>query len=651
MEDIGGLRSFIAALWTAFLCDPPYSATFSLHLKTLECPSYPFSDSIRDFCRAINRDEASQLQNNLMRPERAASRPLDGATQPQLFDLLEYAILCSSRSCVDVLTKYIKSVAPTDPNGTGNIFHRLTESIGFASKSVVNSVLHHDEFLQASNHITNRAQLISDVVHALAEKVYPALNTKDFFGRLPLHYASLYGLTGLCSAYLEHMVTTQETSSAQIQRPLFVTDADKYTCLDLSILGGHLQTTKRLLESLQSATLIGGVEFVDGPEYLIGQALNVALRRHNDPQRAQLAQYLLSLLPDITHAGPYGEMALYFAARYGCQDLSQDIVARCASPQKLLNTPHSLHGWTPLIAACVEGHPSEVTILTVSGADPVLSDAQGWTAKEHAAFRGHLNIAKLLLRTTPGNKVQLDYETAVETESKTPLRTLPSHRRQLPVAEEKTQILLTLGPSNTRSKKQVADISPLLVRQDGLPCDNAGYALSIDGIYANGPKPFIRLPIFEDTINQPWWFSTDDADRAGFVFNLVRLDDLDREDGTLIASGIALLKDLKRGFAFQHESLDRDYTIPLLQKETRALAGTVTFAFLIITPLPCPNAPPEATCGFWKTGLPTQVVGHRGTSAGTMRIWNFLAKYTLGSGANAAARNSLQIGENTIQVS
>lgn len=312
-------------------------------------------------------------------------------------------------------------------------------------------------------------------------------------------------------------------------------------------------------------------------------------------------------------------MALYFAARYGCQDLSQDIVARCASPQRLLNTPHPLHGWTPLIASCVGGHPSEVTILTLSGADPVLSDAQGWTAKEHAAFRGHLDIAESLLRTTTGDKVQPDYKTAIEIESKTPLRGLPSHRRQLPVAEEKTQILLTLGPSNTRIEKQVADISPLLIRQDGSPYDTAGYALSIDGIYTNGPKPFIRLPILEDLINQPWWFSTDDTDRAGFVFNLVRLDDLDREDGTLIASGIALLKDLKRGFAFQHESLDRDYTIPLLQKETRALAGTVTFGFLIVTPLPRPNAPPEATCGFWKTGPPTQVVGHRGTSACKIR--------------------------------
>ncbi|KAL8816565.1 MAG: hypothetical protein Q9191_008307 [Dirinaria sp. TL-2023a] len=178
---------------------------------------------------------------------------------------------------------------------------------------------------------------------------------------------------------------------------------------------------------------------------------------------------------------------------------------------------------------------------------------------------------------------------------------------------------------------QAVDINPILDCQYNSSYGYAGYALRINAICAIGPTLLIRLPVLGDHINDPWWFHGDSTNRAGFVFNLVRLNDQYHDNATLIASGSAILEDLERGFSSKHESLNRDYTIPLLQTDGSQFAGTVTFSFLQIRGFPCQDIRVEAKAGFWKTGTSTQVVGHRG------------------SGANTAARSNLQIGENTVQ--
>lgn len=50
------------------------------------------------------------------------------------------------------------------------------------------------------------------------------------------------------------------------------------------------------------------------------------------------------------------------------------------------SSTHIGRGWTS----------SAAQLLVEAGADVGKMDSFGWTAKEHAALRGHLNIAKLL---------------------------------------------------------------------------------------------------------------------------------------------------------------------------------------------------------------------------------------------------------------
>ncbi|KAL8821217.1 MAG: hypothetical protein Q9191_007357, partial [Dirinaria sp. TL-2023a] len=289
LQEIEKLRNFVSALGRICVLDAPDSAMLSLRLRLFQRTSHPFADSIEDLCLAIYEDEASSLQQ-LFQEIGLESQALEKERQSLLYDLLEYAAMCFSRTCIGFLARYIQSSAPIDLNGTGSIFHRLTESIGLARKPVMDADDHRDNPQSVRHSTASRAQLVSYIVHMLAKNLSPALDTKDCFGRLPLHYASSYGLTTLCSAYLAHMVPNRDASSAQILQPFLSADVDGYTSLQLSVLGGHVETTNILLETLQSATTVDGIDFGDRPRTIIEEALDVALAGLNDPKRSQLAE-------------------------------------------------------------------------------------------------------------------------------------------------------------------------------------------------------------------------------------------------------------------------------------------------------------------------------------------------------------------------
>lgn len=55
--------------------------------------------------------------------------------------------------------------------------------------------MNHLERLSAFEGISQAIRLLSDMVYTLPKKVRPVLNQKDCFGRSPVHYAAVYGLT------------------------------------------------------------------------------------------------------------------------------------------------------------------------------------------------------------------------------------------------------------------------------------------------------------------------------------------------------------------------------------------------------------------------------------------------------------------------
>lgn len=596
LKEIDALRKFVVILWPICVGDPPCDATFSLHLRSHETPDVK-ENHIGKLSSIILQNDASSLQD-VLRRHGSRSQRQDGKLQTLLSDLLEFSLMCLSNKCVSALLPHIRSLAPNDPSGAGNFFHRLTRTIGLGSKASSNQLMHHGEPLPAFEGISQAVGLLSDIVYKFPEKVRPALGQKDCFGRSPVHYAALYGLTNLCSTYLKCLTNEQGVPSALLTSSLVSRDADGLTPLQLSVRSGHYETTQVLADFCRRIAAVGDVTCSN--EVVLG-ALNQAITRSTHYGDPQTAHYLVSTLENdsLNVLTP-----LYLAAQQGCHRLLEDIVAKSSDPGKLLNTPDTLECRTPLMVASAEGHIQTVKILTQLGADSATCDRKGWTAKDHAAFRGHLEIAEWFEDRgahEQGRLSQCPVDKSEITHQKTTLHSPPSYQRPLPVAKDRTQILLSIGPANTRSSLEGVDISPLLFYHDGEPCDYSGFALQILPEAASGPIALVQLPLLEHNINDPWCYSAEDKDRVTFTFNLIQLDNENDVDGSLLASGVAVLKDLQRGFSVNHESLDRDYTIPLLRREDLKLVGKVTFSFLAVTPLPHPCKTPEGRSGFWKS--------------------------------------------------
>ena len=343
-----------------------------------------------------------------------------------------------------------------------------------------------------------------------------------------------------------------------------------------------------------------------------------------------------------------GRTDLYCAAQDGHEDIVRAILASTAQSQNLVNLAETINGWTPLFVACINGHLPVVKLLLDAGSGPGMCDLAGWTEKEHAAFRGHMKVAELIashgagdngdsassviLRrgiVRPGELLKSTLGSEMKTSSRLkPSGNAPKHPW---TQRNSSQILVTLGPANTRSSLKAVD---LVNRSFDHMTNNSHEGTFGVMVKAGGTKSTLEfridLPIHENMINEPLVFAADDPDNVSLVFEIFRSSSSNNKGVQIIGTGIAVLKSLRRGLGPNRESLIRDFTSPILENGSMTYIGSVTCSILVVTPFCPPKLPLRASHGFWKSGS-TEIVGHRGF------------------GANSTARTNLQIGENTIQ--
>ena len=109
----------------------------------------------------------------------------------------------------------------------------------------------------------------------------------------------------------------------------------------------------------------------------------------------------------------------------------------------------SARGWTPLFIACVEGHLSIVKLLLDAGANQHKLDCFGWTAKEHASFRGYLEIAALLGSSEVNDALPSNYSTV---EPLPFLDSIAVKDNDSSMERARSHILVTVGCPNTREE-------------------------------------------------------------------------------------------------------------------------------------------------------------------------------------------------------
>ena len=139
------------------------------------------------------------------------------------------------------------------------------------------------------------------------------------------------------------------------------------------------------------------------------------------------------------------------------------------------------------------------------------------------------------------------------------------------------------------------------------------FCAEVQAINDDQASNVVQLPILEDKANKPWRFLTNNPKNFKLAFKIYHSTTSAHKEDLLISSTIALLDKLKQGLGPARESLIRDFTIPILQKNNLNFIGTVTFYMLVVTPYPHPDPKQRIAKKFLLPGskcLPT--IGHRG---------------------------------------
>lgn len=661
LEDLERINKCIVDLSRARVESQSSSTHVSLFLHSFRARFYSSFLSPNAAYLAILEDDISALDYVLREQYHKGEGPTPSYNM-FLIAMLQFSVLRGSKNCVEKLLSLTGSLTNMNLHDGVNCFHCLPISVG-RRLVIKDQQRQRLRLLESIESLENNRSLLAYILSRLSTSQHGALEQKDSFGRLPLHYAAMYGLLEMAQTYLKCMQTQRQFSGSAAADAVLLQDSEGYTPLHLGVLGGYPSITKLLLEVYEEGDDRDEKVKDRKLQTVLGPLLRIALLSDS----IEIAQILIAHRVNINHQGLCGETAIYTAAKNGRVNYVKALIELSSSHSIDFDLRESVRGWTPLFIACVEGHLPVIKLLLDAGANPRVYDFSGWTVKEHAVFRGHMRIASWLTKFTPA---ELDFPfnnvksvavveflgpgsngvTQGKYDKKSSLMPPRASSHQFQTNKAESQILFTLGPSNTRTSLKAVELSTCLPGHPYAAHPETGYSLEIGVIGATGSKQVIQLPMLEDMTNAPWVFRANDLGNVKIVFDVFRITNYSGRDNAFVGSGVALLHSLKEALRLKHESLKRDYTVPILEKATLKLIGSVTFSVLVATPFPHPTVNPIATRGFWKNEGPIQVVGHRGDFPRKLsNVKN--TKHCTGSGANSIERTNLQIGENTVQVS
>lgn len=190
-------------------------------------------------------------------------------------------------------------------------------------------------------------------------------------------------------------------------------------------------------------------------------------------------------------------------------------------------------------------------------------------------------------------------------------------------------MLVSLGTMDVRKSGQAVTLDRIpLTNAHSTQLDTAlSIVISADG--ADGEPEVFDLPVQDNVSTEPVVFHAQDPTKVKLFFDLIPTYSGSKD--RIVGRGVALLSSIRPSIGSKRMVLQGDLTVPLMASTTMDVIGSVTFNFLIITPFTHPNMSITENQTYWKSMASTMVIGHRGL------------------GKNIAGRQSLQLGENTIQ--
>lgn len=359
-----------------------------------------------------------------------------------LVNLLNKASLYQSFKCVDELLDIIPSLRdPTDIN-VRNFFHHHVIALGKNHKRIQelnagesNGKDHHAldaKTVAEQKHYSNlsfeaaappyySSKLVGAfgpdgvnsndspaallyILGKLPAHLRPCLLQRDNYKRTPLHYSSQYGLVEVTKIIIESLKEWGAWNpDISIDDDVTWGDTEGLTPLHLAVLGPHPLTAATLLSYTNPSKPVSSPQLIHLATRLNSPALIKAL--------LSAKGFDVNYCDEETQETP-----LYVAAKLNLCEAAACLLENGANTE----LTEKLFGWSPIFAAATEGFEKMVKLLVEHGANYIAFDESGWTPMEHAALRGHLNIAKMVkisghLEITHPRVSQSDQDLAAET--------------------------------------------------------------------------------------------------------------------------------------------------------------------------------------------------------------------------------------------
>lgn len=593
LEDIEKLQALINGISRAYQSPRPDTQLTgpSLHLKVFydQVPeASPYLTAINGYVRT---DQASDL-TNVLKKMHFILDAFPTKLQTLFFSLLALSISSRAWTCAKILVT--EELALKGVHVDHNCLNYLIGVTGRRCKRGANKD-NHSESVDRSLEEAGTS-LFLQMLEQLGPRSKDVLQTKDAVGRLPLHYSAIYGLAEICQSILESLHDGHRDTSAD-GKAILTADNEAFTPLHWAVICGHIEITRLFLTTLDADLQTVNEAQDQHLHGTLSSLLLIALRYQDD----DMVRLLASSHIKISHQSSSGETSLYVAAQIGREDYVTMLLKTASHQNASIDVPETAYRWSPLFIACVEGHLPVVELLLQAGANETLVDYLGWTAKEHAAFRGHLPTAEKLRMSkfagATGEPAQKSCNATIT----------PKYHLRPNCA----YIVVNLGVMQIGKQIKSVDLQRFLPELHGAEPDTT-LSLEISTLAGSNASHLLRLPLLNDPVDDTFVFPNEDPSEARLTFKLFHATSAYGHKGTLVGSGTVLLQDDRNCFGAQRESLVREHSVPILEKQTMEFLGTVTFTVVVARPYPDLNTP-TSSMDFLEKLDSAQLVGHRGT--------------------------------------
>ena len=613
---------------------------------------------------AVRTDSVDSLTDAL---HEANVQNSNESSQVLLLNLLQRSISGRSRNCITYLLENLQDLDESEDINGRNCIHRLVIHIGRV-KSAPQS---HDEksfpvpvgtpfdHRHPQGTVPNAAnrkpdtqvllgkddeaiQILIYLLDNLKETQRIALKARDSFGRLPLHYAAQYGFVVVCQVIMAKMQEWDQFDSKDgIDAPEWH-DNDGYAPLHLSVMGGHALATEALLKGENWQGASETKDHIRKTASQSGAVLTMATKSNYKI----IVNLLVAAGVDINWKDEHGETALHVAARFGHDECAAIILRGGGTQKPDLEATEKSYAWTPLHVAAVDGQLALVEMLIDAGSDISKLDSSGWTAREHAALRGHMSIARLLAKHSKDEEASPKASPALgptnlaggqsidERRSNGTSTTGSLRQAAEPVKTfghryltNESLVLVSLGSMDMRKVTEAVSLDQVpLTEAHNTQLDTA-LSVVVTATGAQGEPSIIDLPVSENISTEPIVFTTQEIAKVKLLFDIVPT--YSGSEKNKIGRAVALLSSIKPTIGSQRMNLQGDVCVPIMSSNLDVI-GVVNFNFLVITPFHHPNMEITSRQTYWKKLASTMLIGHRGL------------------GKNITSNRSLQLGENTL---